>query len=96
MQKPVEGLPALALFTTKSMLKNVEGKGLEKTIGAYQSTVHSTFPSYIKGGYSLFRALENTSEKAKKYKNAYVFSIAKLETDLHECSQRNPHILPKM
>jgi len=56
MQKPVEGLPASALFTTKSMLKNVEGKGLEKTIG-----------TYTKEGYSHHTApVSNTTKPTKQ------------------------------
>jgi hypothetical protein len=32
MQKPIEGLPVLALFTTKSMLKNGREEEAKKTI----------------------------------------------------------------
>jgi len=37
MQKPIEGLPALSIFSAKkkSQHKKTEGKGAKKTIGAY-------------------------------------------------------------
>ena len=45
MQKPVEGLPVLALFSTKKQ----EGKGAKKTIAAYHANVRSMFQSLHKG-----------------------------------------------
>jgi hypothetical protein len=56
-----------------SQLKNVEGKGLEKTIGAYPAKVHSAFQSYIKGGYSLHRAQNSTGGEPQK--NIPIFAI---------------------
>ncbi len=53
------------------------------------------FSLFIRG-YSKQNAPENTSEKAKNYKSAYVFSIAKLESDKHERSKRSQNVLPKM
>jgi hypothetical protein len=35
MQKPIGGLPVMALFTTKNALKKRRGEGTEKKIGAY-------------------------------------------------------------
>ena len=51
MQKPIEGLPVMALFPTNSMLKKVEGIEAEETIGAYQRK-----QSLYKRGYSHRRA----------------------------------------
>jgi large subunit ribosomal protein L44e len=77
-QKPIEGLPALPVFSAKKHVEKAEGEGAKKTIGAYQAKVQ---PIY-KGGIVSQRPLENTSgAKAKKYKNAYIISIAKLESD---------------
>jgi large subunit ribosomal protein L44e len=35
MQKPVEGLPVLPVFSAKKHIEKAEGKGAEKAIGAY-------------------------------------------------------------
>ena len=88
------------------MQESVEGMGLsaelpendrgEVAIGAETAQKH--VEKYIIGGYSVslcVRMPETVAER-KKYKSMSVFCIAKLESDRHECSQRNYYILSEM
>jgi hypothetical protein len=58
VQKPVEGLPVLALFSTKKQ----EGKGAKKTIAAYHANVRSMFQSL----HEELQSLQSTKSKTEK------------------------------
>ena len=99
IQKPVEGLPVLPVFSAKKHIEKAEGKGAEKAIGAYTKV-----QPINKGAIVSQNALENSRLNSqtfpvKKRKSIRVRMFSLLQSWIvliSECSQRSSDLLSTM